>query len=165
MSRNLSQISREIISRGAYPLSSQSNLECKKRVGRQHTTFTLCQNAACSSEYFPLQVDYALEGSAFCRFWLSKLCGCFRLFHAERSRHAYWFSEVIVSGWHFWWFAFWCNSIFFDLFWNVKFKGFTLFDFLQNPSLIWITESDFLLSVNVMWWSPTMSFVTLGPAC
>ena len=47
------------------PYASQSNLECKKRVGRQHTTFTFCQNAACSSEYFPLQVDYALEGSTF----------------------------------------------------------------------------------------------------
>ena len=65
MSRNLSQISREIISRGAYPLSIQSNLECKKRVGRQHTTFTLSQNATCSSEYFLLQADYALEGSTF----------------------------------------------------------------------------------------------------
>ena len=43
VSRNLSQISREIISRGAYPLSSQSKLDCKKRVGRQLTTFTLCQ--------------------------------------------------------------------------------------------------------------------------
>ena len=45
MSRNLSQIFREIISRGAYPLSSQSKLDCKKRVGRQLTTFTFCQNA------------------------------------------------------------------------------------------------------------------------
>ena len=54
MSRNLSQISREIISRGAYPLSSQSKLDCKKRVGRQHTTFTLCQNATkypCSPQF------------------------------------------------------------------------------------------------------------------
>ena len=29
-------------------------------------------------------------------------------------------------------------------------KGFRLFNFLQSPSLIWMTESDFLLSVNVM---------------
>ena len=34
------------------PYESQSNLECKKRVGWRHTTFTLCQNAACSS-FFP----------------------------------------------------------------------------------------------------------------
>ena len=44
-------------------------------------------------------------------------------------------------------------------------EAFRLFNFLQSPSLIWITESDFLLSLNVMWWSPTMSFVTLGPGC
>ena len=100
------------------PYASQSNLKCKKWVGRQHTTFTLCQNAACSSEYFLLQVDYALEGSTF---WLSKLCDFCRLFHAERSRHAYWFSGVIVFGWHDWWFALWYKSIFVDLFWNVKF--------------------------------------------
>ena len=52
MNWNLSQISREIISRGACPLyeSEQSGV---------------CQNAACSSEYFLLQVDYALEGSTF----------------------------------------------------------------------------------------------------
>ena len=118
MSRNLSQISREIISRGAYPLSSQSNLECKKRVGRQHTTFTLSQNATCSSEYFLLQVDYALEGSTF---WLGKLRDFCRLLRAERSRRAYWLSEVIVSGRQDWWSAPWCKSIFFDLFWNVKF--------------------------------------------
>ena len=43
-------------------------------------------------------------------------------------------------------------------------RSFRLFSFLQSPSLIWITESDFLLSVNVMWWCPTMNFVTLGPA-
>ena len=71
MSWNLSQISREIISRCAYQSGlslnyvSQSNLECKNCVLRQHKTFTLCQNAACSSEYFLLQVDYALEGSTF----------------------------------------------------------------------------------------------------
>ena len=47
------------------PYASVSNLECKKRVGRQHTTFTSCQNAACSNEYFLLRIDYALEGSTF----------------------------------------------------------------------------------------------------
>ena len=47
------------------PYASQSNLECKTRVGRQHTTFTLCQNAVCSSEYFLLHVDYALEDLQF----------------------------------------------------------------------------------------------------
>ena len=74
------------------PYASVRNLECKKRIGRQHTTFTSCQNAACSNKYFLFRVDYAQEGSTF---WLSNLC-C-RLFHAERSWHAYWFSAVIVS--------------------------------------------------------------------
>ena len=47
------------------PYASVSNLECKKRVGRQNTTSTSCQNAACFNEYFLLQVNYALEGSTF----------------------------------------------------------------------------------------------------
>ena len=54
-----------IISRGANAYASVSNLDCKKRVGRQHTTFTSCQNAACFNEYFLLRIDYALEGSTF----------------------------------------------------------------------------------------------------
>ena len=49
MSWNLSQISREIMWRNANPLCER---ERKQRVGRQHTTFTSCQNAACSNEYF-----------------------------------------------------------------------------------------------------------------
>ena len=57
------------------PYASMSNLECKKGVGRQHTTFTSSQNAACSNEYFLFRVDYALEESNLYR----------RLFHAERS--------------------------------------------------------------------------------
>ena len=81
------------------PYASQSNLECKNCVLRQHKTFTLCQNAACSSKNFLLQLDYALEGSTF---WMSKLCEFCCLFHAERLGHACWFSEVIVSGWHDW---------------------------------------------------------------
>ena len=47
----------------AYHLSARSlsvtlihcnviNFGCKEGVGRQHTTFTLCQNAAFSSEFF-----------------------------------------------------------------------------------------------------------------
>ena len=31
---------------------------CKKGVGRQHTTVTSYQNAACSNEFFLYQVDY-----------------------------------------------------------------------------------------------------------
>ena len=115
-SSNFSWFLARLFRAALIPYGSVRNLECKKRVGRQNTTFTSCQNAACSNEYFLLRVNYAVEGSTF---WLSKLF-C-RLFHAERSWHAYWFSAVIVSGRHDWWFALWCKSIFFDLFSNVKF--------------------------------------------
>ena len=37
-------------------------LACKKGVGRQHTSFTSCQNTAFSDEFFLWRVDYALEG-------------------------------------------------------------------------------------------------------
>ena len=38
----------------------------KKGVGRQHTTFTSCQNAACSNNFFIFlrRVDYGLEENA-----------------------------------------------------------------------------------------------------
>ena len=58
---------------------------------KTYTTFTSCQNAACSNTFFFCwQVDCALEGSPF---WLSK-CDFSHLFHTERSWHTYWFSVV-----------------------------------------------------------------------
>ena len=38
------------------------NFACKRGVGRQHTTFTSCQNAAFSNEFCLWRVDYVLEG-------------------------------------------------------------------------------------------------------
>ena len=38
---------------------------CKKGVCRQHTTFTSCQNTACSNECFLWRVDYALKQKGF----------------------------------------------------------------------------------------------------
>ena len=38
---------------------------CKTEVCREHTTFTACQNAACSKEHFPWRVDYTSEGKRF----------------------------------------------------------------------------------------------------
>ena len=61
MSWSLSQISQS----GANPLLEWGQLECKKGVSSQHTTFTSSQNAACSNEFFLLRVDYALERSTF----------------------------------------------------------------------------------------------------
>ena len=86
------------------------------RSTKTYTTFTSCQNAACSNTFFFCwQVDYALEGSPF---WLSK-CDFSHLFHTERSWHTYWFSVVFLNFWSAR-FALWCKSIFFDLFWSVK---------------------------------------------
>ena len=96
-----------------------SNLECKKRVGRQHTTFTSCQNAACSNEYFLFRVDYALEGSTF---WLSNLCSaCFMLRGRDTHIHLIFCGYRFWSARYDWWFSLWCKSISFYLFWNVKF--------------------------------------------
>ena len=63
------------------------------RSTKTYTTFTSCQNPACSSAFFFFwRVDYALEGS-MC--WLSK-CDFSRLFHTEKSWHGDWFSVVFV---------------------------------------------------------------------
>ena len=70
-----------------------SSLVIRTRFARStktYTTFTSCQNVACSNTIFFWRVNYALEGSMF---WLSK-CDFSRLFHTERSWHAYWFSVV-----------------------------------------------------------------------
>ena len=68
----------------------------KKGVCRQHTTFTSCQNAACSNNSFLFvwRLHYALEGNVLTdQMWFLPLI-------LERSWHAYWFSAVIVSGRH-----------------------------------------------------------------
>ena len=62
---NLSQFVARLFRAALIPYASVTNLEGKKQVGRQNTTFTSSQNAACSNEYFLLQVNYALEGSTF----------------------------------------------------------------------------------------------------
>ena len=47
------------------------------RSTKTYTTFTSCQNAACSNTFFYWRVDYALEGSLF---WLNKCDFLFSLF-------------------------------------------------------------------------------------
>ena len=66
------------------------------------------------------------------------------LFHTERSWHAYWFSVGFVSGRQDW-----PSDANLTLFFGLN-KGFSLFNFLQSASWIWITKSDFLLFANVM---------------
>ena len=36
----------------AVPVTTWHDAVCKEGLGRQHTTFTSCQNAACSNEFF-----------------------------------------------------------------------------------------------------------------
>ena len=62
------------------------------RSTKTYTTFTSCQNAACSNTFFFFfwRVDHALEGSML---WMSKY-DFSRLFPTERSWHAYWFCMV-----------------------------------------------------------------------
>ena len=43
----------------------RKSFKCKNEVGRQHTTFTSCQNAACSNEFCLCRVDYTSEGKRF----------------------------------------------------------------------------------------------------
>ena len=79
------------------------HMQCvKKGVGRQHTTFTSCQNAACSNEFFLQRVDYDWGNVHY-------FCVCFLLI--DRDTH-YWFSAV-----YFWstWFPLWCESRTFSL--------------------------------------------------
>ena len=132
--------------------------ECKKGARRQHTTFTSCQNAGCSKNCFLWWVYY-IVGSTL---WISK-CEFCRLFHTERSWHAYWFSAVIVSDRR-------------DLPLQERFlrpllkskslplrlnKSFRLFILLQSASWIWIGKGDILLSVNLM---VSFNFCHPGPS-
>ena len=89
----------------AVPVTT-SHMQCVKGVGRQHTTYTTCQNAACSSKFFLQRVDYN---------WAILHYFC-RLFHTERSWHAY---CVFLVGMIFPLMR--VESVFFNLFWNVNF--------------------------------------------
>ena len=42
-------------------INEKKSFKCKNGVGRQQWTFTSCQNAACSDDFFLWWVDYALE--------------------------------------------------------------------------------------------------------
>ena len=57
------------------------NFACKRGVGRQHTTFTSCQNAAFSNDFCLWRVDYVLEGFVltkkmwfFCAYFILRGC-------------------------------------------------------------------------------------------
>ena len=79
----------------------------KKGVGRQHTTFTSCQNAACSNNFFLFlwRVDYALgENVLTDQMWFLLLISNWEDMTRILIflRHCFWSA----------WFALWCKSIF-----------------------------------------------------
>ena len=77
--------------------SRENGHSVKKGVDRQHTTFTSCQNAACSNNLFSFSLTGRLcSGGKRCD-WSNVI---FAAYYTERSWHAYWFSVVIVSGRH-----------------------------------------------------------------
>ena len=99
--------------------SSCSKLQhvVKKAVCRQHMTFTSCQKAACSNNFFLFlwRLDYALEENVLTdQMWFLPL-----ILNWEVVTRI-----LIFRGHCFWsaWFALWCKGIFsLTRFWNVKF--------------------------------------------
>ena len=94
---------------------SHCYLACvKKGISRQHTTFTLCQNAACSNELFSLLSRLCFGGKRFdWADWANvNFGGLFYLRGCDTHIDFLWSA----------WFALWCKSIFFfGLFRNVRF--------------------------------------------
>ena len=74
-------------------------LSVKKGVGRQHTTFTSCQNAACCNIFFSFSLTGRLCSGGKRFDWSNViLAAYFRLRGSDT--HIQWFSAVIVSGRH-----------------------------------------------------------------
>ena len=107
-----------------------SSLVIRTRFARStktYTTFTSCQNAACSNTFFFWRVDHALSNVI--------LAACFPLRDHDTLIDFLWF----LNFWSPWFalsllaevsrrerpllagkFSLWCNSVFFDLFWGAK---------------------------------------------
>ena len=64
--------------------SMLSRLRKKKGIGRQRTTFTSCQNTACSNELFPLSGRLCFGGKRFDRA-IVNFGRLLNIFHTERS--------------------------------------------------------------------------------
>ena len=78
------------------------NFACKKGVSTQHTTFTSCQNAACSKEFFSLVGTCRLCSGGLRFDWAKYVIFSAYFELTKRSWHTYWFSAVkvvIVSWW------------------------------------------------------------------
>ena len=143
---------------------SHCYLACVKTgIGRQHTTFTSCQNAACSNELFPVSGRLCFGAKRF--DWANVNFGrLLNIFHTERSWHTYWFSLVGMI----------CplmqEHFLFSSLYKCKFpslpliKGFRLFNFSKvppgriwiilsrNPSLMGSCSKRFSLCPSTGWW-------------
>ena len=71
----------------------QSLLSClakKRGIGREHTTFTSCKNAACSNKLLSLSSRLCFGGKRF--DWAIVNFGrLLNIFHTDRLWHSYWF--------------------------------------------------------------------------
>ena len=130
------------------PKCSNHLTESKKGAGRQHTTFTSCQNAACSKNCFLWWVYYIL---VLLFEWVNvNFAACFIL--RGHDTHIDFLRLLFLVGMicplmkeHFHRPLLKRKALPLRL--N---KSFRLFSLLQSASWIWIAKGDILLSVNVM---------------
>ena len=96
----------------------------------------------CLFQYFFFSLAGILYSGGWSFDWANVVC---RLFHSERSLHAYWFSAVIAGRYDLPSYerAFSLTSYETESSSLQLSKGFRLFDFLQSVSWIWIIISDF----------------------
>ena len=130
------------------PKCSNHLTECKKGAGRQHTTFTSCQNTACFTDFF---------SRGYIIFWVLRFdwinvifAACFILRGHDTDidflRLLFQIGKICaLTQENFLWPLLKRKSLSLRL--N---KSWRLFNLLQSVSWIWIAKGDILLSVNVM---------------
>ena len=109
----------------------KKSFKCKNEVGRQHTTFTPCQNGACSNELLLWRVDYTSERKRF--DWANGIFASYFLLRGHDTHSA----VIVVSRRHdlpfnarafpLTSFEMQCSSLRLN-------KGLRLFHFLQSAS-------------------------------
>ena len=142
------------------PKCSNHLTEGKKGTGRQHTTFTSCQNAACS--------NIIVFSGGYIIFWVLlfgwvnvNFAACFILRGHDMHIDFLWLLFLVgmicpLMQEHFLRLLLKRKSLHLQL--N---KSFRLCILLQSASWIWITKADILLSVNVM---VSFNFCHAGPS-
>ena len=143
------------------PKSTNHLTECKKGAGRQHTTFTSCQNAACSKNCFLWWVYYILGSTLWIEWVNVNFAACFILrvhdTHIDFPRFLFLIGMIcLLMQEHFLRPLLKRKSLPLRL--NMSFR---LFILLQSASWIWIGKGDILLSVNLM---VSFNFCHPGPS-